>query len=133
MIAARSVKVGRWGVGTTSGDSESWMPLPMGASTMRDGVADYVGKTPVGDPILSPLRGDVSRFPPTLLLTSTRDMLLSQTSIFARALTEKGVDARLVVFDGLPHAFWSFMDIPETNEANALIAQFLKSHLDRPR
>lgn len=118
---------------TTSGDSESWMPLPLGAATMTAAVADYVGKTPTGDPILSPLRGDVSRFPPTLLLTSTRDMLLSQTSIFARALTEKGVDARLVVFDGLPHAFWSFMDVPETVQANALVARFLKDRVNAVR
>lgn len=114
---------------TTSGDSESWMPLPGGARTMTESVAAYVGKTPVDDPILSPLKGDVSRFPPTLLVTSTRDILLSPTSIFARKLMEQGVDARLVVFDGLPHAFWAYMSIPETNEANALMANFLKSRV----
>ncbi len=116
---------------STSGDSESWMPLPGGARTMTESVASYVGKTPVGDPILSPLKGDVSRFPPTLLVTSTRDILLSPTSIFTRKLMEQGVDARLVVFDGLPHAFWAYMAIPETEEANALMANFLKSRLVR--
>lgn len=114
---------------TTSGDSESWMPLPGGARTMTESVASYVGKTPVSDPILSPLKGDVSRFPPTLLVTSTRDILLSPTSIFARKLAEQEVDARLVVFDGLPHAFWAYMAIPETDEANALMAKFLKSRV----
>ena len=112
---------------STSGDSESWMPLPGGAKTMTESVASYVGGTSVADPILSPIQGDLSRFPPTLLVTSTRDMLLSATSIFARALMERGVDARLVVFDGLPHAFWSYMDIPETQQANALMARFLKA------
>lgn len=115
---------------TTSGDSESWMPLPGGARTMTESVAGYVGRTPVEDPILSPLKGDVSRFPPTLLVTSTRDILLSPTSIFARKLLEAGVDARLVVFDGLPHAFWAYMAIPETDEANALMARFLKARLE---
>ncbi len=115
---------------TTSGDSESWMPLPGGAKTMAESVASYVGKTAPADPILSPLKGDISRFPPTLLVTSTRDILLSPTSIFARALLERGVDARLVVFDGLPHAFWAYMDIPETGEANRLMAGFLKSRLN---
>ena len=56
--------------------------------------------------------------------------MLSGTSIFGRALIEQGVDARLVVFDGLPHAFWSYMDIPESAEANALMAKFLKDRLD---
>ncbi|KXU29310.1 hypothetical protein A0J57_08045 [Sphingobium sp. 22B] len=115
---------------TTSGDSESWMPLPGGARTMAESVASYVGKTAPADPVLSPLKGDISRFPPTLLVTSTRDILLSPTSIFARALLERGVDARLVVFDGLPHAFWAYMDIPETQQANALMAGFLKARLN---
>ncbi|MDP1026993.1 alpha/beta hydrolase [Sphingomonas sp. KR1UV-12] len=116
---------------STSGDSESWMPLPGGARTMTESVAGYVGKTPVDDPILSPLMGDISHFPPTLLVTSTRDILLSPTSIFARKLMEQGVDARLVVFDGLPHAFWAYMAIPETDQANALMARFLKARLEK--
>ncbi len=106
------------------GDSESWMPGPG-----FDWVAAYAGSTAMTDPILSPIRGDVSHFPPTLLLTSSRDFLLSPTAIFARALTEKGVDARLVVFDGLPHAFWAYMAAPESDQANELVARFLKDKL----
>lgn len=112
---------------SVKGDSESWMPGPG-----FDWIATYAGKTPLTDPILSPIHGDISRFPPTLLVTSTRDFLLSPTSIFARALTEKGVDARLVVFDGLPHAFWAYMDIPESDQANELIARFFKVKLGAP-
>jgi acetyl esterase/lipase len=107
------------------GDSESWMPGPG-----FDWVAAYAGKTPMIDPTLSPIRGDVSRFPPTLLMTSSRDFLMSPTSIFARALHEKGVDARLVMFDGLPHAFWAYMAIPESDQANEVVARFLKEKLD---
>lgn len=116
---------------TTSGDSERWMPLPGGARTMAESVAAYVGTAYAADPVLSPIKGDLARFPPTLLVTSTRDMLLSPTSIFSRKLMEAGVDARLVVFDGLPHAFWAYMDIPETREANALMAKFLKARVTR--
>ena len=114
---------------TKAGDSESWMPLPTGGKTLADEVAGYIGKTDKADPILSPIHGDISRFPPTLLVSSTRDVLLSATSIFGRALVEKGVDARLVVFDGLPHAFWAYMDIPESDQANALMANFLKTRI----
>ncbi|MBE1527173.1 acetyl esterase/lipase [Sphingopyxis sp. OAS728] len=107
------------------GDSESWMPGPG-----FDWVAAYAGKTAMTDPILSPIRGDVSGFPPTLLLTSSRDFLMSPTSIFARALHEKGVDVRLMMFDGLPHAFWAYMAIPESDQANEVVARFLKEKLD---
>ena len=114
-----------------SGDSESWTPSPTGEKTLAEAVAPYVGKTDPTDPILSPLHGDLSDFPPTLLVSSTRDSLLSGTSIFGRALIEKGVDARLVVFDGLPHAFWAYMDIPEAAQANALMAIFFKERLGK--
>ena len=106
------------------GDSESWMPGPG-----FEWVAAYAGKMPLNDPVLSPIKGDISRFPPTLLMTSSRDFLLSPTAIFARALTEKSVDARLVMFDGLPHAFWAYMAIPESDQANELVARFLKEKL----
>jgi epsilon-lactone hydrolase len=111
------------------GDSATWMPLPTGGKSIAEAMAGYVGATKVDDPILSPLHGDLSRFPPTLLVSSTRDALLSGTSIFGRALLEQGVDARMVVFDGLPHAFWAYMDIPETDQANRLMATWLKARL----
>ena len=114
----------------TAGDSESWMPLPAKARSVGEGLRDYVGAATVTDPVLSPLHGDLAAFPPTLLVSSTRDFLLSQTAIFGRALLERDVDARLVVFDGLPHAFWAYMDIPESREANALMAAFLKRQLE---
>lgn len=110
-------------------DSESWMPLPTGEKTLADAISGYIGKIDRADPILSPIHGDLSHFPSTLLVSSTRDVLLSATSIFGRALMEQGVDARLVVFDGLPHAFWAYMDIPETEQANALMANFLKTRV----
>jgi monoterpene epsilon-lactone hydrolase len=107
------------------GDSMSWMPMPGG-----DLGADPVYQVPLTDPVLSPLYGNLKQFPPTLLVSSTRDLALSSTSIFGRALLEQGVDARLVVFDGLPHAFWTYMlDVPETDQANAMMAQFLKDRV----
>ena len=112
----------------TPGDSESWQPLPNASRTLAEGMAGYVGKTPVNDPLLSPLHSALAKFPPTLLVSSTRDILLSGTAIFGRALEAKGVDTRLIVFDGLPHAFWAYMDIPETREANDCMARFLKAH-----
>ena len=114
---------------STSGDSESWAPLPTGDRSLAASIRPYIAATAPTDPVLSPIHGDISGFPPTLLLSSTRDILLSPTAIFARALTEHGVDARLIVFDGLPHAFWSYMDIPETVQADTLVADFLKARL----
>lgn len=113
-----------------AGDSESWAPLPTGDKSLAASIASYIGTTDRADPVLSPLHGDLSHFPPTLLVSSTRDILLSGTSIFGRALLEQGVDARMVVFDALPHAFWAYMDIPESTQANTLMANFLKRQIE---
>lgn len=107
------------------GDSESWMPTPGGGLALEERYS-----IPLTDPVLSPLYGDLSRFPPTLLVSSTRDFALSGTAVFGKALVEQGVGAQFIVFDGLPHAFWAYMpDVPETDQAHAMMARFLIKHL----
>lgn len=84
----------------------------------------YVAKTDPRDPILSPVYGDLHGLPPTLFVTSGRDLLLSGTINLHRAYLNAGVDARLVVFDALPHAFWYDPLLPEAIEANHMMAGF---------
>jgi epsilon-lactone hydrolase len=91
----------------------------------------YVGKTDRKDPVLSPLFADLHGMPPSLLVTSTRDILLSDTSTFHRALLQAGVDAHLVVFEALPHAFWYHFQLPETKEALELMAKFFDERVGR--
>jgi acetyl esterase/lipase len=91
----------------------------------------YAGKTDRQDPVLSPLFADLRGMPPTLLVTSTRDMLLSDTAIFQRALLRAGNDAQLVVFEALPHAFWYHFQLPETKEALELMANFFHKRVGR--
>ena len=91
----------------------------------------YVGKTDRKDPVLSPIFADLRGMPPSLLVTSTRDLLLSDTAIFHRALLGAGDDAQLVVFEALPHAFWYHFQLPETKEALELMARFFDDKLAR--
>ena len=91
----------------------------------------YVGKTDRKDPVLSPLFADLHGMPPTLLVTSSRDILLSGTTIFHRALLGAGDDAQLVVFEALPHAFWYHFQLPETKEALELMAKFFDEKVGR--
>ena len=92
---------------------------------------EYVGKTDRRDPVLSPLFADLQGWPPSLLVTSTRDLLLSDTAIFHRALLRAGDDSQLVVFEALPHAFWYHFQLPETREALELVARFLDTKVER--
>jgi epsilon-lactone hydrolase len=91
----------------------------------------YVGSTDRKDPVLSPIFADLHGMPPSLLVTSTRDLLLNDTATLHRAMLRAGVDARLVVFEALPHAFWYHFQLPETREALELMAKFFDEKLAR--
>ncbi len=91
----------------------------------------YVADTDPKDPILSPIYGDLHGLPPTLFVTSGRDMLLSGTVNLHRAYLLAGVDAHLVVYDALPHAFWYGSRLPEAIEANHIMADFFVKQLDK--
>jgi epsilon-lactone hydrolase len=90
---------------------------------------DYAGSTDAKDPVLSPLFADLHGMPPTLFLTSTRDMLLSGTTILHRAFLRAGVDAQLVVFEALNHGFWYDAALPESREADEIMAGFFDKQL----
>jgi acetyl esterase/lipase len=91
----------------------------------------YVGKTDPKDPVLSPIYADLHGMPPTLFVTSGRDLLLSGTANLHRAFLNAGDDARLIVYDGLPHAFWYSTKLPEALEANHAMADFLLKQLPK--
>jgi len=91
----------------------------------------YVGSVDAKDPVLSPIYADLHGLPPSLFVTSTRDLLLSGTVNLHRAYLNAGVDARLVVFDALPHAFWYDPVLPESLEANHTMADFFVKQLGK--
>jgi len=111
------------------GDCEAYLPPIMGSRSAAGTLAEYCADTPREDPLLSPLRGDLSGFPPAMLMTSTRDQLLSHTLITDLALRQAGVAVDLRVYEGMPHAFWAWIECPESDVALAAQAGFLAGHL----
>ncbi|HZZ38469.1 MAG TPA: alpha/beta hydrolase fold domain-containing protein [Acidobacteriaceae bacterium] len=92
--------------------------------------SEYIGSTDPHDPVLSPLFADLRNMPPTLFITSGRDLLLSGTTILQRAFLRAGNDnTQLVLFEGLPHAFWNDANLPESKEADRVMAHFFLRHL----
>jgi epsilon-lactone hydrolase len=91
----------------------------------------YTGSADRKDPVLSPLFADLRGMPPSLLVTSTRDLLLSDTALFHLALLRAGVGAKLVVFEALPHAFWYHYQLPETKEALEIMSKFFDENVGR--
>lgn len=114
-----------------AGDIEGYLPPLSPGKTAPEVLAGYVGRTDPRDPGLSPMFGDLTRLPPALLMASTRDQLLSHTVMLHLAMLKAGVDADLQVYEGMPHAFWSYVDAPETDDALAAQAAFLTRHLAR--
>ncbi len=93
----------------------------------------YAASTDPRDPVLSPIYADLRGLPPTLFVTSGRDLLLSGTANLDRAFLHGGVDAQLVLFDALPHAFWYDPNLPEAIEANHMMADFFVKQMAKAR
>ncbi|WP_353071431.1 alpha/beta hydrolase [Tunturiibacter gelidoferens] len=126
------------GMGDFSQNGDSWSmyalrgltgSLPVAGTQPRS--TEYTGTTDPKDPVLSPLYADLHGMPPTLFITSGRDILLSGTGILHRAFLRSGDDARLIVFEALPHAFWNDISLPETKEAYGYMADFFSQRLNR--
>ena len=111
------------------GDSERFFPLATGR-TIASGMAGYLGEDRA-DPLVSPIFDDLAAYPPALLVAGTRDTLLSHTARFHLAHIRAGVDARLVIFEAMPHAHWAYVDAPESDEAFQVMANFFTAALAR--
>jgi monoterpene epsilon-lactone hydrolase len=92
----------------------------------------YANGHDLKDPLLSPLFGDMHGFPPTILNTGTRDLLLSNTVRVHQKLRQAGVEAALYVHEGMPHGGW-YRDstAPESKETFEEIARFFDLHLGK--
>jgi acetyl esterase/lipase len=83
------------------------------------------------DPQVTPLESPamMAKFPPTLLVTATRDIAMSPVITTHQTLVRLGVDAELHVWDGLQHSFFTNIDLPESKEYFGVVARFFDTHL----
>jgi epsilon-lactone hydrolase len=96
------------------------------------GTKVYANGHDLRDPLLSPVYGDMHGFPPTILTSGTRDLLLSNTVRVHRKLRQAGIEAILQVYEGQSHAQYNRDDTaPETREAFEEIAGFFDRHLEK--
>jgi acetyl esterase/lipase len=92
----------------------------------------YAAGHDLRDPQLSPIYGDFHGFPPTILTSGTRDLLLSNTVRVHRKLRQAGVEATLQVYEGMSHAHYIRDDTaPESKEVFEEIAGFFDKHLGK--
>ena len=90
----------------------------------------YADGQDLKNPLISPLYGDFNGFPPTILVSGTRDMFLSDTVRAHRKLRDAGVVADLHVFEGLSHAgYLVAAGSPESISTFQEVSMFFKTHL----
>ena len=90
----------------------------------------YAGDLDLKDPRVSPVYGDFAGFPPTFLVTGTRDLFLSNTVRTHIKLRQAGVVAEVLVYEGVSHGDYAALaDSPESVHAYAELNAFLLQHL----
>jgi acetyl esterase/lipase len=114
-----------------TGSGDSWQ-INDGLDNVLSGPVEpctelYAGGHDRTEPYISPLFGDLSGFPPAILLSGTRDRLLSDNVRMHRALRAAGVEAELHVWEAAGHGGFLGM-APEDAERFAEIRRFAKSH-----
>ena len=93
----------------------------------------YFSEVDMNDPLVSPTASPaiLAKFPPTLLVTATRDFAMSGALNTDVRLTKAGVDSELHVWDGLFHGFFYDADVPESKEVFNIMIRFFDRHLGR--
>jgi epsilon-lactone hydrolase len=91
----------------------------------------YFSEVDPRDPLVSPVLDPkmLARFPPTLLITGSRDFMLSSAVHTHAQLVKAGVHADLHILEGMWHAFFYSVDMPESKQAYEIIARFFNERL----
>lgn len=97
---------------------------------IRGSIELYAAGRDPADPLISPIYGDVTGFPPALLTSGTRDLYLSHTVRMHRKLRAAGIEAVLQVWEGQSHGqYMASTAAPETREYHDEVSAFLDRHL----
>lgn len=111
------------------GDSVAFIAPMMLATTGFDLKAfkrEYFAETDPKDPSVTPAQSDsaMSAFPPSLLVSSTRDYMLSSVVSTHQQLRRLGVHADLHIFEGLEHTFHYNPKLPANEDLTTMIIDF---------
>jgi acetyl esterase/lipase len=92
----------------------------------------YLAGHPADDPVVDPLRADLTGLPPLLVQAATGDHALADAQRLAARARRHGVDVDLELYPGTTHGFqmfWSFL--PEAADALQRAGSFARAVRDR--
>jgi acetyl esterase/lipase len=100
--------------------ADPWLDIAGGIEALRH----YAPGMDPADWRISPINGDLSVLPPTLILAGGSDMLTLDTVRFAEKASLAGAEVELVVEPGMIHV-WPLIDMPEAIVARQRIVAWL--------
>ena len=90
----------------------------------------YAGSTPVSNPLVSPLFGDLKGLPPLLINSGVDDELYDDGEQFAQKAAAAGVNVTFTKGTGMVHCYPLMAPMfPEATEAMNEIVSFIRKHL----
>ncbi len=126
-MPAGAVLLSPWSDLTATGDSINTRADvdPMISPALLQPMADtYVGTANPGDPLISPLFGDLTGLPPLLIQVGDFEILLDDSTRLAKAAEAAGVEVELEIFPGGFHVFQNQPQLPESAQALTSIGKF---------
>ena len=99
---------------------DPWLDIEGGLEAIRH----YAPHIDRADWRISPIKGDLSVLPPTLILAGGLDLLTVDTVRFVELARVAGVEVDLVVEPGMVHV-WPLIDMPEARHARNRIVAWL--------
>ena len=93
----------------------------------------YADGEALDNPLISPIYANIDAFPPTVFISGTRDLLLSDTVRMHRLLRSADVETELHVYDGQSHGDYMnglVADMPESEDAIKEIGLFFNKHIN---
>jgi len=96
---------------------------------LRQWFRHYVGQADPAHPLVSPVHASLAGLPPFLLLAGADELLLEEGRRMVDRALSAGVDARLLVGDGMQHDWPLTLPwLPESRHAWEVIASFVDEH-----
>lgn len=116
-----------WTDMTMSGKShqtkESIDPI-LSPAYVRSMIANYAPGEDLTNPLISPLFGDYTDFPPVYIQVGTNEILYHDASLLYRKLLAKGVSAKMDTYNGMWHVF-QMSPLKQASRAMKQAAEFI--------
>ncbi|MDX2223730.1 MAG: alpha/beta hydrolase [Rhodospirillaceae bacterium] len=98
---------------------------------LREAAAIYLAGADAGDPLASPIHGELSGLPPLLIQAGSREVLLDDARALGAAAGRAGVAVRLEIWPGMIHNWQMLADLLSDGvRANTRIGGYVRLHTD---